>query len=201
MGISQYIVAACGVATTLNNQASAAAQFAFICIYISFFASTFGPGAWVVTGEVNHVYFWSNFVTSPNLFQMFPLKMRAKCLSLTTASNWLFNWLISFIIPYLLGTNYANLGSNVFWIWGGFCWLSVIFVYFLVYETKGLSLEQVNELYEICPKAWKSNEAREGLGKPAGEFIGKEMRLKQQDAEMLEEADKPEERKLETIED
>lgn len=69
MGISQYIVAACGVATAPDNNASAAAQFAFICVFIFFFASTWGPGAWVVTGE------------------MFPLKVRAKCLSMTTASN------------------------------------------------------------------------------------------------------------------
>lgn len=44
MGVSQYIVAACGAATGPNNQGSSAAQFSFICIYIFFFASTFGPG-------------------------------------------------------------------------------------------------------------------------------------------------------------
>lgn len=142
MGICQYVVAACGIATSLTNSASTAAQFAFICIYIFFFASTFGPGAWVVTGEI------------------FPLKVRAKCLSMATASNWLFNWLLSFIIPYLTDAEKANLGSNVFWIWGGFCWVAVVFVYFFVYETKGLSLEHVNELYESCPMAWKSKAYR-----------------------------------------
>lgn len=76
-------------------------------VYIFFFASTFGPGAWVVTGEI------------------FPLKARAKCLSMTTAANWFFNWLLAFITPYLEGKQYANLGSNVFWIWGGFCWIAV----------------------------------------------------------------------------
>ncbi|KAK8214823.1 Plasma membrane low glucose sensor [Zalaria obscura] len=142
MGVSQYIVAACGAATTLDNGASATAQFAFICIFIAFFASTFGPGAWVVTGE------------------MFPLKVRAKCLSMTTASNWLFNWLLSFIVPYLTDSDYAGLASNVFWIWGAFCWIAVAFVFFLVYETKDLTLEQVNELYETTGKAWKSKDYR-----------------------------------------
>lgn len=33
---------------------------------------------------------------------------------MTTAANWFFNWLLAFITPYLEGTNYANLGSNVF---------------------------------------------------------------------------------------
>lgn len=76
-------------------------------------------------------------------------------------------------MPYLTGADYANLGSNVFWIWGGFCWIAVVFVYFLVYETKNLSLEQVQELYENCGKAWKSKDYRvrqrrfsvEGAGK------------------------------------
>ncbi|EMC94000.1 hypothetical protein BAUCODRAFT_36470 [Baudoinia panamericana UAMH 10762] len=138
MGVTQYIVAACGVATPITNQASAAAQFAFICFYIFFFASTFGPGAWVVTGEI------------------FPLKVRAKCLSMTTAGNWFFNWLLAFITPYLEGANYANLGSNVFWIWGGFCWIAAAWIYFMVYETKDMTLEQVNELYENVKFAPKS---------------------------------------------
>ncbi|KAF1347513.1 putative transporter [Delphinella strobiligena] len=145
MGVSQYIVAACGAATDVSNFSSAAAQLAFVCIYIFFFASTFGPGAWVVTGE------------------MFPLKVRAKCLSMTTAANWFFNWLLAFITPYIVDKEYANLQSNVFWIWGGFCWIAVAFVYFLVYETKDMSLEHVNELYESCPQAWKSKQYRARL--------------------------------------
>jgi len=129
MGISQYIVAACGAATSIHNDSSVIAQFSFICIYIFFFASTFGPGAWVVTGE------------------MFPLRARAKGLALTTAANWFFNWMLAFITPYLTGAQYANLGTNIFWIWGAFCWIAVAFVYLMIYETKNLTLEEVSELY------------------------------------------------------
>ena len=60
--------AAVGDAYTTNPSASKV-LIAFVCIYIFFFASTWGPNAWVVTGEI------------------FPLKARAKCLSMTTASN------------------------------------------------------------------------------------------------------------------
>ncbi|KAG2421279.1 hypothetical protein HFD88_005253 [Aspergillus terreus] len=137
MGVSQYIVAACGAATPTTNFTSQCAQFAFICIYVSFFASTFGPCAWVVTGEI------------------FTLQTRAKCLSMTTAANWFFNWLLSFITPYLTGALNPT-QSNVFWIWGSFCWIAFVFVYTMIYETKGLALEQVNELYENEPRAWRS---------------------------------------------
>lgn len=38
------------VVTLANNIPAVNAQIAFICIYIFFFASTWGPGAWVVIG-------------------------------------------------------------------------------------------------------------------------------------------------------
>ncbi|KAJ5265418.1 hypothetical protein N7524_006436 [Penicillium chrysogenum] len=144
MGVSQYIVSACGAATPITNFNSQCAQFAFICIYVSFFASTFGPCAWVVTGEI------------------FSLQTRAKGLSMTTAANWFFNWLLSFITPYLTGALNPT-QSNVFWIWGSFCWIAFVFVYTMIYETKGLALEQVNELYDNVPKAWKSPAYRSEL--------------------------------------
>lgn len=58
------------------------------------------------------------------------------------------------------GPNYANLGSKVFFVWGSFCFVCIIFVWFLIYETKGLSLEQVDELYGVVGKAWQSKKFR-----------------------------------------
>lgn len=139
MSVCQLIVASVGTALP-DSQAASKALIAFVCFYIVFFASTWGPCAWVVTGEI------------------FPLKARAKGLSITTASNWLLNWAIAYATPYLVndGAGNANLGSKVFFIWGGFCCICVTFVYFFIYETKGLSLEQVDELYAKVDKAWQS---------------------------------------------
>ena len=54
MFICEFICAIIGV-TDGSNQNAVKAQIALICIYIFFFASTWGPGAWVVslsiTGE------------------------------------------------------------------------------------------------------------------------------------------------------
>lgn len=44
----------------------------------------------------------------------------------------------------------------MFFIWGSCCFVCIAFVYFLIYETKGLSLEQVDELYAKVGKAWQS---------------------------------------------
>lgn len=46
--------------------------------------------------------------------------------------------------------------TNVFWVWASFCCACIAFVYFFIYETKGLSLEQVDELYGKVSKAWQS---------------------------------------------
>lgn len=54
------------------------------------------------------------------------------------------------------GPGNANLQAKVFFVWGGFCFICIAFVYFMIYETKGLSLEQVDELYLKVGKAWQS---------------------------------------------
>lgn len=90
--------------------------------------------------------------------EIFPLKVRAKSLSMTTASNWLLNWAIAYSTPYLVnyGPGDANLQSKIFFIWGGCCFVCIAFVYFMIYETKGLTLEQVDELYAEVSDARQS---------------------------------------------
>jgi len=113
-----------------NNIPAVNAQIAFIAIYIFFFATTWGPGAWIVIGEI------------------FPLPIRARGVALSTASNWLWNTIIAVITPYMVGTNEGNLRSNVFFVWGSLCTAAFIYAYFLIPETKGLSLEQVDRMFE-----------------------------------------------------
>jgi hypothetical protein len=71
----------------------------------------------------------------------------------------LLNWAIAYATPYLVnyGEGYANLQSKIFFVWFGCCFLCIAFVYFLVYETKGLSLEEVDEMYaDKSVTAWRS---------------------------------------------
>ena len=140
MCICQYVVAITGTVAGTDDQSAQKVAIAFVCFYIFFFASSWGPVAWVVTGE------------------LFPLKVRAKALSMTTATNWLLNWAIAYATPYMVddGPGNANLQAKVFFVWGGFCFICIAFVYFMIYETKGLSLEQVDELYGKVNKAWQS---------------------------------------------
>jgi len=146
MCISEFIVAIVGVtaghphAVPGGVEVNLTAQrvlIAFTCIYIAFFATSWGPVIWALTGE------------------LFPLGVRAKSMSLAVASNWLWNFGIGYATPYLVnqsttgvnGVKAANLGVKVFFIWGATCVGCLVFTYFFIPETKELSLEQIDLLY------------------------------------------------------
>ncbi|KAK7746031.1 hypothetical protein SLS53_002753 [Cytospora paraplurivora] len=146
MTVCQFVVAIIGVtvgfdhshltdptdsdSTIANNISAVNAQIAFIAIFIFFFASTWGPGAWIVIGEI------------------FPLPIRSRGVALSTASNWLWNTIIAVITPYMVNTDEGNLKSSVFFVWGSLCACAFVYSYFLIPETKGLSLEQVDQMME-----------------------------------------------------
>jgi len=132
MCVCEYIVAIVGVTVSQNNLAGQRVLIAFVCIYIAFFASTWGPIAWVITGEI------------------FPLQVRAKAMSLSVASNWLWNFGIGYATPFLVNKapGSAGLQVKVFFIWGSTCACCAIFTYFCIPETKGLSLEQIDLMYQ-----------------------------------------------------
>lgn len=43
--------------------------------------------------------------------EIFPLKVRAKALSMTTATNWLLNWAIAYSTPYLVNYGPGNVST------------------------------------------------------------------------------------------
>jgi len=168
MLICQFLVAIIGVTVgfnktrtdpngneVANNIAAVNAQIAFIAIFIFFFASTWGPGAWILIGEI------------------FPLPIRSRGVALSTASNWLWNTIIAVITPYMVNRDQGYLRSSVFFVWGGLCTCAFVYSYFLVPETKGLSLEQVDQIMvESTPRTsrkWRPHKTfAQELGKTEG---------------------------------
>jgi len=128
MLICEYIIAIVGTIVGQSNDAAQKTLIGFVCIYIAFFAATWGPTPWVVTGEI------------------YPISIRAKCMSLSSASNWLFNFALGYATPYMIDKDKGNMESKVFFIWGSTCLGCLIFAIFCIWETKGLSLEQINYL-------------------------------------------------------
>ena len=93
-----------------------------LMLYVASFAVSFGPLLWVMLPEI------------------FPLKVRGAGAGVSALSNWGANFVVSqAFLPLvaLIGT------TAVFWILAGICVVAAIFIYFLVPETRGRSLEQI----------------------------------------------------------
>lgn len=138
MGIANLIIAIVG--TTTNSVIANKVMISFVCLFIASFAASWAPVVWVVCGEI------------------FSLSVRGKAVALSAATNWLVNFVFAYVTPYMVdtGNHTAALGTRIFFIWGGFNLLGAVFVYLTVYETKNLSLEQIDELYRQCPNARSS---------------------------------------------
>ncbi|KAM0269649.1 hypothetical protein ACHAQH_009680 [Verticillium albo-atrum] len=119
-----------------NNSTTGIVMIVAACMFIASFAGTWGPICWVVIGET------------------FPVRTRAKQASLATAGNWLGNFMIAFLSPladegigYAFG--YVFVACNL---------AGALVVWFFLYESRGLSLENVDRMYGLPDvKPWNSN--------------------------------------------
>jgi len=94
----------------------------FILTYVASFAASYGPVTWVVISEI------------------FPIKMRGLAMSVATLMLWISVYFVTQFFPYLL----EQLGAaSTFWLFAGMSILAFLFVYTRVPETKGKSLEEI----------------------------------------------------------
>ncbi|KAL4894524.1 general substrate transporter [Aspergillus ambiguus] len=76
-----------------------------------------------------------------------PARLRAVNMGMATASQWLFNFVVAKATPSMFATLGRN-GYGTYFVYGSFCFVMVVYVWFFVPETKGLSLEFMDELFE-----------------------------------------------------
>ncbi len=95
---------------------------AYLMIYIAFFAFSQGAVIWVFISEI------------------FPNEVRAKGQTLGSLTHWVMAAIITFFFPML--SEWAG-GGTTFLIFAGFMVLQLIFVWKVMPETKGKSLEQI----------------------------------------------------------
>jgi SP family galactose:H+ symporter-like MFS transporter len=93
-----------------------------LLIFIIGFAMSAGPLIWTLCSEVQ------------------PLKGRDFGIGCSTFTNWAANWVVGVSFLSLLN-GIGNAGT--FWLYGAFNVVFIIFTYWLVPETKGVTLEQI----------------------------------------------------------
>jgi len=104
----------------------------FMLTYTASFALSWGPVCWVLLSE------------------MFPNSIRG-AMSIAVAAQWIANWIVSLTFPMMNDnvwlTDKFHHGFS-YWIYGIMAVLSALFVWKLVPETKGKSLEDIEHLWK-----------------------------------------------------
>jgi len=103
----------------------------FIIIYTASFMMSWGPICWVLISEI------------------FPNKIRGQAVAIAVAAQWAANYFISSTYPMMM--EYS--GGMTYGFYGLMSVLSAIFVWKWVPETKGKTLEQMEDLWKKAGKA------------------------------------------------
>jgi hypothetical protein len=76
------------------------------------------------------------------IVEIYPLKIRGRAMSLATVANWGFNMLVA--ATFLTLTE--KLGkAGTFWLFSSISIIGIAYCYYFVPETKGYTLEQIEE--------------------------------------------------------
>ena len=126
-------IGAFGVALTFGNDALNLVCMLSIMVYSASFMFSWGPICWVLIAEI------------------FPNTIRSKAVAIAVAFQWIFNWIVS--TSFVPMFNMKTAGDPDFGHWftyglyGVFCVVAAFFVWRLVPETKGKSLEEMSSIW------------------------------------------------------
>lgn len=103
-------------------------------LFVATFAISWGPVSWTMPAEV------------------FPNKVRAMAVSLSTASNWAWNCGLAFAVPPLLRT----INWKMYMIFAALNGIAFIHMFLTAPETKGITLEEMDDVFDSGHPPWKT---------------------------------------------
>jgi SP family xylose:H+ symportor-like MFS transporter len=118
-------VGALGTAACDEFQVGGLLPVLCIIVYAAAFMMSWGPICWVLIAEI------------------FPNTIRGKAVAIAVAFQWIFNYLVSSTFPAM----YEFSPFFAYSIYGVICLIAAVFVWKWVPETKGKTLEEMNQLW------------------------------------------------------
>ncbi|KAL2218453.1 hypothetical protein M432DRAFT_528992, partial [Thermoascus aurantiacus ATCC 26904] len=129
-----------------QHRAAGWVAVAFVWICSANFGYSWGPVAWILISEI------------------YPLSMRAKGVSIRGSSNWLNNFTVSISTsPFLSASDFS-----AFIFFGCITTIGALYVYFLVPETKGRTLEEMDKLFGATGMAAEDAKLKERIKREIG---------------------------------
>ena len=118
-----------------NHPHASQAVIACSYLFVALFATSWGPISWTYAAEI------------------FPTKIRAKAVSVSTAANWTANCALAFAVPPLL----YSISWRMYLVFGAFCTLAFVHMFLVAPETKHVALEEMDAVFERGQRPWRSN--------------------------------------------
>ena len=132
-------IGAFGVALTFGNEALSFITMISIMVYSASFMFSWGPICWVLIAEI------------------FPNTIRGAAVAIAVAFQWIFNFIVSSTFVPMFNMHLTAGDDFGHWftygLYGTICVIAAIFVWRLVPETKGKTLEDMSRL-------WRKDTAR-----------------------------------------
>ncbi len=132
-GAALMALAMLALGTLFNGGTFGLAALIAVLAYIAGFAFSWGPVTWVLLSE------------------MYPNSIKGKAMGLAVTAQWLTNLLVSWSFKVLDGNSWLIGHFNhgfAYWLYGVMSLLAMVFVIRYVPETKGRTLESIEELWE-----------------------------------------------------
>ncbi|CAP92365.1 hypothetical protein E8E15_009136 [Penicillium rubens] len=120
-----------GAAARGDTARNAWSYIAMVCVYLYglIYCATWQGITWVICSEV------------------FPIDIRMLCVALTTANQWLWSFIISRTTPYMI----TSLGYGTYFFFAALMVCMGFWAWWFIPETKGKSLEEMEELFGAQP--------------------------------------------------
>ncbi|GAY27158.1 D-xylose transporter XylE [Prevotella sp. MGM1] len=127
-------IGAFGVALTFGNPSLGIITMLSIMIYSASFMFSWGPICWVLIAEI------------------FPNTIRGAAVAIAVAFQWIFNWIVSSTFVPMFNMKTAGDPDFGHWftygLYGVICVFAALFVWRIVPETKGKTLEDMSKLWK-----------------------------------------------------